>query len=416
MTLRAPDVPGHYTTKGRMMREGGSHFGQLVSHRIKVGNEPSFYVLYRNEQGSSDATGGVYIGGFAPSISSPSGLDNWWAVQSLGFVPQRPNQYFILDDYGTIWCGGNQDCPGSHAPWGTETQEILMLDYAKSFYVLDKYGNIYNGYGAYTFSPLPPTFSNPIIRSAALTPDERGIYVLDGYGNVYTGGTAPEFSSLTPSFDEDMAKRIKVTADGMGYYVLDAYGRVWNGGAAPALPANYEPHVGEDWARDFELTADGQGYYMLDKEGRVHTGGTAVAPTVNLPPVWTGQDVALDLAVADSRQLEVPILDVNPDSLSFLLTPNQSHSVSMHLKNAGAGNLNWVASEEHSWLSLSSTVGTVPTSLTLDVSANSLALGTYEGVIELVSEDAINTPVSIPVRLIVVDTVYSSYLPLALQP
>ena len=155
---------------------------------------------------------------------------------------------------------------------------------------------------------------------------------------------------------------------------------------------------------------------MLDKEGHIHTGGTAVTPTVNLPPVWPGQDVALDLAVADSRRLEVPILDVNPDSLFFLLTPNQSHSVSMRLENIGAGNLNWVASEEHAWLSLAATSGTAPAFLSLEVSADSLTLGTYEGAIELLSEDAINTPLSIPVRLTVVDTVHSSYLPLALQP
>lgn len=412
VTLQAPDALGYYTTEWRMIREGEAFFGRSVVQRVKVGNEPSFYVLYRNEEGSSNASGGVYAGGLALSVSAPLGLENWWVVQSLGFVPQRPNQYFILDSYGTIWCGGNRDCFGSHAPWGIEAQEILMLDHGKSFYVLDKYGNIYNGYGAYSISPLPLTFSDPIIRSAALTPDERGIYVLDGYGNVHTGGTAPTLSPTTPNFDADIAQRIKLTADGTGYYVLDAYGRVWNGGTATTIETNYEPHIGEDWARDFELTADGQGYYLLDKEGNIYTGGTAVTPTVNLPPVWPGQDVAVDLAVADSRVLKAPMLAVTPGQLAFMTIPGQTRSAALQISNAGDGTLNWSADSDQDWLTVTPESGSAPAALTISVDPASLLVGSYEATITIDSEEAANSPISIPVHLYVVETIYPIYLPL----
>jgi hypothetical protein len=412
VTLQAPDISGYYTTEWRMVREGEAFFGQSVSQQVKVGNEPSFYVLYRNEQGSSNASGGVYIGGLASSISSPPGLENWWAVQSLGFVPQRPKQYFILDSYAGIWCGGNRDCFGSHASWGIEAQEILMLDHAKTFYILDKYGNIYNGYGAYSISPTPPTFSDPNIRSAALTPDEHGIYVLDAYGNVYTGGAASTLTPATPSLGAKIAKRIKLTTDGTGYYVLDAYGRVWNGGTATTIEANYEPHIGEDWARDFELTADGQGYYLLDKEGNIYTGGTAVTPTVNLPPVWPGQDVAVDLAVADSRVLRAPMLAVTPGQLTFMTTPSQTRRATLQIENAGDGTLNWSAVSDQDWLTITPKSGSAPTALTISVDPASLSLGSYETTVTINSEESANSPTSIPSRLYVVETIYPLYLPL----
>ncbi len=407
--LRAPSTPGFYVTKWRIARNGSGSFGLGAVSRVKVSGQPAFYVLCRNSELSG---GGVYAGGLASDVSAPANFENWWAAQSLGIVSGRNGQYFILDSYGTVWCGGNGDCFGSYAPWGTATQEMLLLPDGATYYVLDKYGRVYAGYDAYNITPAPPTFGEPIARSAALTPDQRGIYVLDTYGNVYTGGSAVAFSSTIPRFSDMIAKRIKLTADGRGYYVLDAYGRVWNGGAAPAIAANYAIQVGHDWARDFELTADGKGYYLLDKEGGIHTGGNAVTPTGHLPATFVGQDVALDLAVTDSR---TPTdLTASLDALSFLMMPNQSWSATLQVGSSGS-TINWTASTDASWLTVSPQSGSSGAILRITVTLQQAQLGQHEAHVLISSNQAGNSPLSIPVRVRVVSKISRLELPLLLR-
>jgi hypothetical protein len=405
VTLQAPATPGYYTTSWRMVHEGVEWFGLKAQSRVKVGNEPAFYVLSKQSGGTGG--GGVYAGGMAPGLVPPAVYSNWPAARTFDFLADHRG-YQLLDKNGGVWQGGTAQAIGGHG-FVSSAQEILLSRTGTTYYILDKYGQLTRSYGAYSFSPAPPTFSDPRVRSAALTPDGRGIYVLDGYGNVYTGGSAPAMAG-TPKWSTDIAKRIKLTADGTGYYVLDAYGRVWNGGAAPSIAPNYTPH-GDDWARDFELTADGKGYYLLDREGGIHMGGTAVEPTINLPPVWPGQDVALDLAVADSRALDA--LVATPGSLTVLTTPGQTHHMTVHLGESSATSFSWSASKDRSWLSVNPGSGSTPSSLTISVNSAGLGLGSYQGSVTISSPGAANSPVSIPVQVLVVRTVHSTYLPLA---
>lgn len=404
VTLQAPAAPGYYTASWRMLREGVDWFGLSAHSRIKVGNEPAFYVLSKKSGGASG--GGVYAGGLAADLTPPTYFTNWPAAIAFEFLADYQG-YQMLDYQGGVWQGGTAQPMGGHG-FVSGAQEILLGRTGTTYYILDKYGQLTRSYGAYPISPAPPTFSDPRVRSAALTPDERGIYVLDGYGNVYTGGNAPALTPATPYFGADIAKRIKLTADGAGYYVLDAYGRVWNGGAAPVIAPNHGYY--EDWARDFELTADGQGYYLLDKEGRIYTGGTAIAPTINLPPVWPGQDVALDLAVADSRVLSA--LVATPDALTLVTTPGQPRSVTIQLSEHGTTSMSWSASTDRSWLAASPGSGSTPSSLVISADPTDLGVGNYQGSVTIHSQEAANNPVSIPVKILVVETIYSTYLPL----
>ncbi|MBN2006010.1 MAG: VCBS repeat-containing protein [Anaerolineae bacterium] len=409
ITLQAPATPGFYETAWRMLRDGSGWFGQSAFLRIKVGNEPAFYVLSKVNSGS----GGVYAGGLASALVAPA-FDNWPAAKGFGFLHDFRG-YQFLDTAGGVWQGGSAQAIGGHGliPYA---QEVLIGRNDTTYYVIDGYGNVTYGAGTYPFSPAPPTFAQSVIRSAALTADNRGIYTLEGNGNVYTGGNAPTLTPATPNFGADIAKRIKLTANGAGYYVLDAYGRIWTGGAAPAIAPNYAYHVDEDWARDFELTADGQGYYLLDKEGNIYTGGTAVPPTINLTPVWTGQNVALDLAVADSRILETTYLSVSPASLGFLSLPDESREYSLRLTTVGFElAVTWSASESMPWLSMSAVSGISPATLTLSVDTAGLAVGTYTGVITFSSPDVENSPVEVTVQLVVASVLYEVYLPLVLR-
>ena len=247
------------------------------------------------------------------------------------------------------------------------------------------------------------------MRAAALTADSRGIYVLDGYGTIYTGGTAPPLSPAIPGLGVDIAKRIKLTKDGTGYYVLDAYGRIWNGGTAPPLAPDYTYHIGEDWARDFELTENEQGYYLLDKEGGIHTGGTAVPPTQNLTPVWSGQDMALDLAVVDSLALSAP--SVSRDYLVFLSTPDRPQSQTIRLSSSNGSALNWSAETEQRWIELSPSSGVLPAAITVTVDPAHTGIGIHEGSVSLYSDGPVSDPIEVAVEVHVVEHLYTTYLP-----
>jgi len=65
---------------------------------------------------------------------------------------------------------------------------------------------------------------------------------------------------------------------------------------------------------------------------------------------------------------EVPTLSVSPSNISL---PNTAGSSTINVTNSGTGTLNWTASSNQSWASLSSTSGTAPSSVTVNVSANS---------------------------------------------
>ena len=405
VTLDAPSAEGYFTTEWRMLEDGAYPFGLGVSHQIKVGDEPAYYVLSKDGSGPG---GGVYAGGLAPGLPPATHFTAWHLTKAVQFSTDGKG-YQLLDYQGGVWQSGTAVAIGGHG-FVPQAVDILLRHGDTTYYILDAYGRLIASYGAYPITPAPPTFGSPIVRSAALTADSRGVYVLDGYGTIYTGGTAPPLSPAIPGLGSDIAKRIKLTKDGTGYYVLDAYGRLWNGGTAPPLAPDYAYHVGEDWARDFELTEDGLGYYLLDKEGRVHTGGTAVPPTQNLTPVWSGQDMALDLELVDSRALGAP--SVSADYLVFLSTPDRPQSQTVALSSSNGSALNWSAETDQGWIESSPSSGVLPAAITVSVDPAHTGIGIHEGRVLLYSDGPVSDPIEVAVELHVVEHLYTTYLPM----
>ena len=204
-----------------------------------------------------------------------------------------------------------------------------------------------------------------------------------------------------------MPKRSSLRRDGTGAYILDAYGRVWNAGSAPLLTPNYAYHVGENWARDVELTDDGKGYYLLDKEGRIYTGGAAVAPTLNLTPVWPGEDAAVDLVVVESQAQDT--MRITPDTVHVMAVPGQALSHMLQLSVADS-TCQWVVGEDKNWLQVSPGAGSGSGNLTVTVQASQT--GTFEGQVTVVDSKGVYDPVTINVKLQVVNKVNKTFLPL----
>jgi len=98
-----------------------------------------------------------------------------------------------------------------------------------------------------------------------------------------------------------------------------------------------------------------------------------------------------------------PAIALSAQSLQFSYTIGGSVPAgqSIQVTNAGGGTLNWTGTSSPSWLKVTPASGTAPSTLTASVVPSGLAAGTYNGSIQISSAGASNTPVTIPVNLIV---------------
>jgi hypothetical protein len=194
------------------------------------------------------------------------------------------------------------------------------------------------------------------------------------------------------------------------------------------------PTTGAPWVNnlDLEVTINGQTYRGNVFSGaNSTTGGTADAKnnveSVFLPAGTSGnftvtvratniagdgvpgnadttdQDFALIIYNGNSAPSTSPTIGVSPSSLSFTATAGGSNPANqtVSITNTGGGTLNWTASDNATWLTISPTSGTAPSTLTASVNISGLAAGTYNGTITISATGATNSPVSVPVTLTV---------------
>jgi hypothetical protein len=117
----------------------------------------------------------------------------------------------------------------------------------------------------------------------------------------------------------------------------------------------------------------------------------------------TDQDFALVAYNATTGGTTSPTIGVNPGSLSFTATAGGANPAgqTLSITNTGGGTLNWTASSNQTWLAVSPTSGTAPSSATVSVNISGLAAGTYNGAITVSATGATNTPVCVTVTLTV---------------
>ncbi|GAB3697783.1 hypothetical protein GCM10027592_22250 [Spirosoma flavus] len=98
-----------------------------------------------------------------------------------------------------------------------------------------------------------------------------------------------------------------------------------------------------------------------------------------------------------------PILSISPSSLNFGGTTTQ---LTLSVANTGTGTLNWTATDDRSWLTVSPASGSTGT-MTVNVSRSGLAEGSYSGTISVASNGGSAT---IPVTMVVNPTTGSATL------
>jgi len=114
----------------------------------------------------------------------------------------------------------------------------------------------------------------------------------------------------------------------------------------------------------------------------------------------TGDDAINIMVVTPSTTSTIA---VSPSSLQFAYTVGATipSSQSLQISNSGTGTLAWSATASVSWLTLSATSGTAPSTLSVSISPASLSAGTYSGSIQLSATGASNSPITVAVSLTV---------------
>jgi hypothetical protein len=92
-----------------------------------------------------------------------------------------------------------------------------------------------------------------------------------------------------------------------------------------------------------------------------------------------------------------PTISLNKTSLSFTASGNKTFTVS----NSGGGTLNWTASDNASWISVSPSSGANSGTVTVTVNASGKSAGTYSGKVTITDSNATNSPKTVNVTLTV---------------
>jgi hypothetical protein len=105
-----------------------------------------------------------------------------------------------------------------------------------------------------------------------------------------------------------------------------------------------------------------------------------------------------------------PAILLNPGTLSFTGSTGQANppSQTVTLINEGTGTLNWTATSNQSWLTVSPASGSAPNTLTIGVKSSTLAVGNYTGMITVTAPGSTNGAQTISVSLVVTNILMST--------
>jgi hypothetical protein len=114
-----------------------------------------------------------------------------------------------------------------------------------------------------------------------------------------------------------------------------------------------------------------------------------------------GSQVTLDLAIQLSGLTSPAVLTVDHQSLQFTGQVGQPSPTSQTLRitNTSGGTLNWTATTDSPWLSVSPTSGTAPSTVTVSANIVNLSAGSLQGRITISAPGAQNSPAIVTVTL-----------------
>jgi uncharacterized protein (TIGR03437 family) len=150
---------------------------------------------------------------------------------------------------------------------------------------------------------------------------------------------------------------------------------------------------------------------------------TETAITATLPATFTGLVTLQVNATPGTDAITImaaapgATIAATPASLQFAYTAGGAvpAAQSIQIANSGSGTLAWTATASQSWLGVSSTSGTAPSTLSISISPASLSAGTYNGTVTITASGATNSPLTVVVTLTVTAAVVGPTLAAAPQ-
>jgi hypothetical protein len=140
----------------------------------------------------------------------------------------------------------------------------------------------------------------------------------------------------------------------------------------------------------------------------VNTTGLAVGSYSGTLTVYAPGVANSPISIPVTLAVNASALSLAPASFTFFgaigLNPAPK---SLQITNAGAGALSWTASNTSTWLSLSPTSGSAPSTVSVAASTSGLAVGSYSDTITVTAPGAGNSPANVPVSLWVGNLLFS---------
>ena len=129
--------------------------------------------------------------------------------------------------------------------------------------------------------------------------------------------------------------------------------------------------------------------------------GTYTAPIAVTAGGATGSPKTVDVTLTVNPQ--APALALTPASMSFTATAGGANPAAQtaNVSNTGGGTLNWTASDNQTWLSVTPASGTGAGALSVSTNVAGLAAGTYTGTVTVTAAGATGSPKTIAVTLTV---------------
>ena len=154
--------------------------------------------------------------------------------------------------------------------------------------------------------------------------------------------------------------------------------------------------------------------------GRAETSSSSTL--TDLPTTWSTGTVYNDgplaaYGAAAGGAAQAPVLAVAPSTLAFTATAGAANPAAKTLSvtNTGGGSLNFTASDDAPWLSVSPASGSAPRDLSVSVDTAGLAPGNHSATVTVTSSGTQGSPKQIPVTLTVAAAPALSVTPASLS-